>query len=534
MKLFYGEHIITMDEQGNEVTAVLVEDGRIKQVGVVDDFKEWMNDSQVEKVNLENKTLLPGFIDPHSHISMMGPFSAMANLRNCESFNDVIDTLKTYIKENELEETDVVLGVGYDHNFLQEAAHPTKDVLNQVSTSHPIFISHASGHVGCANDATLKLVGINASTRDAEGGRIGRIEGTNEPNGYVEENDMIGILEKLMPKLKFDFSELALAGQDIYIENGITTAQDGATSSDTLQLFSSFAEQNQLKLDVVAYPTIADNPEDMWKYEAYAKKYHHRLKIGGYKMFLDGSPQGKTAWMSEPYEGVESYRGYPRYTDDEVEKFARKAIDDDVQLLTHCNGDAASEQLLNSYEAALEASDNPNKNNLRPVMIHCQTVRDDQLDRMVDIQMIPSIFNAHTYYWGDVHLKNLGIKRGNKISPAKTAFDKGLVVNFHQDAPVVAPDMLHSIWCAVNRITRSGVKIGEEECVSAYDALKAVTINAAYAYFEEDEKGSIAEGKLADFVVLDRNPLEVETMEIKDIQVVETIKEGETVFKRES
>lgn len=177
----------------------------------------------------------------------------------------------------------------------------------------------------------MKLVGVNPSTRDAEGGRIGRMEGTNEPNGYVEENDMIGILEKLMPKLKFDFSELALAGQDIYIENGITTAQDGATSSDTLQLLSSFAEQNQLKLDVVAYPTIADNPEDMWKYKAYAKKYGHRLKVGSYKMFLDGSPQGKTAWMSEPYEGEESYRGYPRYTNEEVENLREK------QSMMMCN-----------------------------------------------------------------------------------------------------------------------------------------------------------------------------------------------------
>lgn len=127
-----------------------------------------------------------------------------------------------------------------------------------------------------------------------------------------------------------------------------------------------------------------------------------------------------------------------------------------MQLLTHCNGEAASEQLLNSYEAALEASDNPNKNNLRPVMIHYQTVRDDQLDRMADIQMTPSIFNTHTYYWGDVHLKKLGTKRGNKISPAKTPFDKGLVVNFHQESPVVAPDMLHSIRCAVNRIRSTG------------------------------------------------------------------------------
>lgn len=180
----------------------------------------------------------------------------------------------------------------------------------------------------------------------------------------------------------------------------------------------------------------------------------------------------------------------------------------------------------------MQESDNPNKNELRPVMIHCQTVRNDQLDKMVELDMIPSIFNAHTYYWGDVHLKNLGQERGSRVSPTKSAFDRGLVVNFHQDAPVVAPDMLHTIWCAVNRITRKGVQIGPEECVSVYDALKAVTINGAYAYFEENEKGSIEQGKLADFVILDQNPLEVDKMKIKDIQVMETIKEGESVFKR--
>lgn len=131
-----------------------------------------------------------------------------------------------------------------------------------------------------------------------------------------------------------------------------------------------------------------------------------------------------------------------------------------------------------------------------------------------------------------MHLKNLGQERGSRVSPAKSALDRGLVVNFHQDAPVVAPNMLHTIWCAVNRITRKGVQIGPEECVSVYDALKAVTINAAYAYFEEDQKGSIEPGKLADFVILDQNPMEVDKMEIKDIQVLETIKEGESVFEK--
>src|SRR5699024_473951 len=249
--------------------------------------------------------------------------------------------------------------------------------------------------------------------------------------------------------------------------------------------------------------------------------------------FLDGSPQGKTAWMTEPYEGEETYRGYPWYQDEQVQEYVAKAINDNVQLLTHCNGDSASDQLLRNYEAALDESNNPNKHALRPVMIHCQTARNDQLDKMAELAMIPSIFNAHTYYWGDVHLKNLGDKRGRRISPARSAFDRNLVVNFHQDAPVVAPNMIQTIWSAVNRITRKGVEIGPEERVSAYEALKAVTINAAYAYFEEASKGSLEAGKLADFVILDKNPLKVEKNKIKDIQVLETIKEDTSVWSRE-
>src|SRR5699024_9590638 len=446
-KIYYGKNIITMNDTVAE--AVMIEDGTIKKVGMLTDFEEEWADVSIEKEDLKEKTLLPGFVDPHGHISMMGTMSVMANLRDCDNFEDIVNVLTTYIEENKIKKGNVVVGFGYDHNFLKEERHPTKEVLNQVSTEHSIFISHASGHVGCANDAAVALAGIDANTPDAEGGVIGRVEGTNEPNGYLEEGSLIAAQSKIASGMEMDHLKLALLGQDIYLENGITTAQDGATSHETLELFKGLAKDKQLKIDIVTYPTVADNPNDMQENKDYAKKYHNRLKIGGYKLFLDGSPQGKNARMTEPYEGEESYRGYPWYRDNQVKEYISKAINDDVQLLTHCNGDAASDQLLNNYEAALQASDNPNKNELRPVMIHCQTVRDDQLDKMVELDMIPSIFNAHTYYWGDVHLKNLGQERGSRVSPAKSAFDRGLVVNFHQDAPVVAPDMLHTIWCAV-------------------------------------------------------------------------------------
>ena len=225
------------------------------------------------------------------------------------------------------------------------------------------------------------------------------------------------------------------------------------------------------------------------------------------------------------------YCGYPWLKDEQVLSYIKTAINENQQLLAHCNGDAASEQYLNAYEKALKET-NASKD-LRPVMIHCQTVRNDQLKRMADLDMIASIFVGHVYYWGDIHIKNFGPERGNHISPVRDALDYGISVNFHQDTPVTKPDMLHSVWCAVNRISRSGKVIGEDQKVSVYEALKAVTINAAYEYFEEDSKGSIKTGKRADLVVLNQSPLKVEPNAIKDIKVIQTIKDGKLIYTAE-
>ncbi|GAB4074176.1 amidohydrolase family protein [Barrientosiimonas marina] len=533
-KLYYGGDIITMEKADDAAEAVLTENDIVKKVGRLTEFQDMMNDSSIEKIDLKGNTLMPGFVDPHSHISMVGQIASMADLSTCKTFNEIIQTLKLYMQNNGAGKEDYIIGFGYDHNILKEREHPKKDVLNQVSADNPIVIFHASGHMGCVNDAALKMAGIDENTPDMEGGHIGRKEETGKPDGYLEEGNFMSIQSSLPSDMGMDQLEAFNKGQEIYIRNGITTAQDGATSHETLELLKAVADQERLKLDVVAYPLVAENPEDIKNNEEYVKKYHNSLKIGGYKMFLDGSPQGRTAWLTEPYEGEESYCGYPRYQDEQVKEYVSRAINDGMQLLTHCNGDAASGQLLRNYESALQESDNPDKQRLRPVMIHCQTVRNDQLDKMAELSMIPSIFVSHTYYWGDVHLKNLGRKRGSLISPAESAFRKGLMVNFHQDSPIVKPDMLDAIWCGVNRLTRKGTNIGSEECVTVYEGLKAATINAAYSYFEEDQKGSIKEGKFADLVILDKNPLKMDKMKINEIQIEETIKEGKTIYKSES
>lgn len=165
-------------------------------------------------------------------------------------------------------------------------------------------------------------------------------------------------------------------------------------------------------------------------------------------------------------------------------------------------------------------------------MVHAQLVQEEQLHRMARIGMIPSFFVAHTYYWGDIHLKNFGEKRGSQISPVKAAIDYDMKYTFHQDSPVIPPDMMKTVSCAVNRITRKGRSIGENQKISVLDALKAITKYGAYQYFEENTKGTIAPGKAADFVVLDQNPLTAEPEELADIKVLLTIKENQVVFRK--
>ena len=199
--------------------------------------------------------------------------------------------------------------------------------------------------------------------------------------------------------------------------------------------------------------------------------------------------------------------------------------------MAHCNGDAAAQQFIDAFEKAQGCC--RVKNQIRPVMIHAQTVRPDQLERMAQLDMMASFFVAHAYYWGDVHRKNFGDERAMAISPARTALEKGVRFTFHQDAPVVPPEMWRTVWCAVNRLSKTGAVIGEGERISTLEAMKALTVNAAYQYFEEESKGTLEEGKLADLMILDRDPLETPPMELKDIQTLATIKEGFLLWKKD-
>ena len=538
-QIYYGGEIVTMAAVDAETEtypeALVVSDGHIAYVGALDEAKT-VAGGDAELIDLAGKTLLPAFIDGHSHISMAAQMGQGADLSDCESYEDIVRTLKAFLAENEITEDELLVGFGYDHNFLKEGGHPTREVLDQVSATIPIYVSHVSGHMGCTNSAGLALAGIDHTTPSPEGGMIGRMEGSDEPNGYLEEAGMMALQRVLPGRMKIDMMKGLKKAQENYLKYGVTTVQDGASSVDTIKLLAGACANGVIDVDVVAYPLCGetDAEEIFQTYGDYDEKYKEHLKLGGYKLVLDGSPQGKSAWLTQPYENSGDYCGYPWMPDEKVESFMEEALKNHRQILVHCNGDAAGDQFLNAYEKALKKYPGAASEDLRPVMIHCQTARDDQLARMKEMDMIPSVFVGHVYYWGDVHVKNLGEARGSRVSPCRSALAQGLIMNFHQDTPVTKPDMMHSVWTAVNRITRGGRVIGEEQRIGVYEAMKAITIQAAYAYHEEGEKGSLETGKRADLVIMETNPLKADKMSLKDIRVMETIKEGKTLYKREA
>ena len=527
--LFFGGDIIPMTGRHDRVEGLLVRDGRVAWTGPL---AQAPGGSHIRRVDLGGHTLLPAFLDAHSHLSMAAQYQDGVDLSECTDFAQIAARLKSRLNADPPGPQGAVLGINYDDNFLAQQAHPDRHLLDQVSSRIPVLILHSSSHMGVANTRLLELLGWDRNTPDPQGGRLGR-QADGTLSGYLEETGAyVPALMEVFRRLPGDMAAQLTGAQETYLSYGITTAQEGAANVPTAAMLAQYAQRGGLKIDLVSYLGAADLDQARRGFldlAAFAGPYCRRFRLGGYKLILDGSPQGRTAWLSRPYAGTDA-RGFSYCTDRQVYQVCAGAIADGRQLLAHCNGDAASEQFLTQYRRAWE--DAPHRPMLRPVMIHCQLLRRDQMDRMKALEMIPSFFVGHTWYWGDVHLKNLGHDRGSHISPVGSALKRGLCYNFHQDTPVTKPDMLHSLWCAVNRRTRSGRLLAPEERIGVYDGLKGITSNAAYAYGEEGQKGTLAPGKLADLVILEKNPLEAHPQTLKDIHVLATYKEGRLLYQR--
>nr|BFD41288.1 amidohydrolase [Pseudomonas sp. FFPRI_1] len=545
--IWFNGPIITIDDRQPNAQAVAVKDGKILAVG--DRQQVLKNQGPTTRMlDLKGSTLLPGFIDPHGHVSMVGFQAASANLLPPpdganSNIPELQQTLRSFEQQSPIPaQFGVLFGFGYDDSQLQEQRHPTKADLDAVNKDMPIAIVHQSSHLGVLNSKALVLAGINASTPNPDGGVIRRVEGSQEPNGVLEENAFFMALVKIFPKLTADQAvDMLSAGQKLYISYGYTTLQDGRSSPDQVRTAIKAASDGKLLADIVSYPDIlTQGTKELlvapWYHPTNQPVvYDRHFRIGGVKLTLDGSPQGKTAWLSQPYfkppQGQDaSYAGYGVVKDDEALAIYKEALANRWQILSHTNGDRAIEQLLTSIKAAEKAYPGVD---VRPVMIHGQTLRQDQVAELKQLKIFPSLFPMHTYYWGDWHRQSvLGPERAENISPTQWVLKEGLKFTTHHDAPVALPDSMRVLAATVNRTTRSGYVLGPDQRVTPLQALKAMTLWSAYQHFEEDRKGSITPGKLADFVVLSANPLTVAPATLNEIQVLKTVKEGRVIYER--
>jgi predicted amidohydrolase YtcJ len=533
-----GDIIIMEGDTPSYAEAIVINNGKIEFVGSASDAMDFAGSGH-NMIDLDGKTLLPGFIDAHAHFASFSAQAIGAKIlpppdAGAKDISSLINILKNWNTPENRALTGWIFGMGFDDSVLEEKRFPTKHDLDKVSTDFPIMIIHISGHFAVVNSKGLEMLNINAQTKNPEGGIIRREKG-NEPNGVLEELAAIPYYTKALSPSSVEAADKFFeSGQEMALSYGYTTAQEGRAMVENHQMLVNAANADKLKIDVVSYIDYMF-VDTLMNSEWNSKTYNNRYRIAGMKLTLDGSPQGRTAWRTQPYlippDGAkEGYQGYPAIPKDSaVQVLYERAYKNNWQIITHANGDAAMDQMIRTLGKVTKKYQNTNR---RSVLIHGQYIREDQLDAFKELDVIASLFPLHTYYWGDWHKEIIGDSLGNKISPTRTALNKGLKLTIHTDAPVALPNLMRMVGIAVERKSRSGQVIGYNEKLTPYEALKAVTIWSAYQHFEEDTKGSLEEGKLADMVILNRNPLKVKEEDIKDIIVLETIKEGRTVYKK--
>lgn len=539
--IYYNGNIITIEDDLPIAEAVAIKDGRI--IGVGDSSLDNIHrGDSTEMVDLNGKTLLPGFIDAHSHMTLAMGLVRSANLSSppvntVEDISDIIEQLKSHQEKYNIKDGEWIIGWGYDPDLLSEKRHPNKYDIDKAFPNNPVFLAHVSGHMAVVNSTTLAKLGIDEKTADPPGGVVIRLPNSHEPSGLLQETAVYLVYNNLPKPSPEQSMGLIDEVQDLYASYGITTAQDGLTDFKTYQFLKQAADAGKLKLDIELLASFLDARTYFKEALPDFGKGQNGLRLTGMKIVSDGSPQGKTAFFRDPYltkvPGCShDCKGFANLSQEQLKGLMSRCYSTGVQLFTHANGDGAIDLFLDTHEQILDSLPDLS-DDLRNVIIHSQFVRPDQLNLYKKYKMIPAYFSNHAFFWGDVHLENLGEERASFLSPLKTTMDMGIVCTNHTDYVVTPLNQMFLTWTAVNRTTRSGLVLGPEERVSPLDALKTITINSAYQHRQEHLKGSIKVGKYADFVILDRDPLTVPSMEIKDISVVQTIKEGKVVFSRE-
>ena len=517
-----------------------MKDGKILAVGSLADMNAYKGDA-TKVFDLAGKALLPGFLDAHSHyISSL----TVANQVNVypppagpgkDPASIVTALVKFRIKKTPHSPDVVIQAYGYDDTVMPNDKLLTRMDLDEEFPDNPVLVGHVSMHGAVMNSAALKKWNITADTPTPPGGVIVRDPGTNEPIGLIMETAYEPVFKSLPKPAPEEEIQWSLAGQMLYAQAGITTAQEGATHAGDLEIMERVAKAGTNIIDIIALPFITDldkvldaHPVSDWG------KYDNRLKIGGVKITIDGSPQGRTAYFSTPYltggpNGELEWRGELTAPGNH-QRGGQEGLPPRRAALPARQWGCRDRHLLPSPR--VRGGERPGEGSARhadPRPVHPQGPA-RQVREVQDHAVL--LHAAHLLLRRGPH-RQPGRAAGGVHQPDAGRDQEGVAPTNHTDFVVAPLDQMFMLWSAVNRISRVPPRrqvIGPDQCVTPLEGLKAMTINVAYQYGEQDSKGSLEPGKLADLVILDQNPLKVDPMAIKDIKVVATIKEGKTIY----
>jgi predicted amidohydrolase YtcJ len=533
--IIHGGSILTMaGDTPAYAEAVAVKGGKIVAVGTDADIIK-SKDAHTAVKDLGGKTMLPGFVDAHSHFINAPSLSQQANVSPApvgtgDSVPAIIAALKAYQDKAKIADGGWILAYGYDDSMVKGGPLTRKD-LDAAFPNHRVLVLHVSLHGAVLNSKALEWAGVNRDTPTPAGGIMAREADGKQPAGLLMETAFLPVFAKLPQPSEPERLELMKPGQMMYAANGFTTANEGYTHAADLRFLQKAGAENRLFIDIIALPGFTEMDQWYDKPEFPFGTWHNRLKLQGIKITQDGSVQGKTASYLEPLltggpGGEKDWLGNSTLPYEQFAALVAKAHKAGLQLFIHANGDGAIAQTIKATAAAgIKAGDDS-----RTIIIHSQMQHPEDLPKYVAQGLTPSYFTMHTFFWGDVHRKNLGETRAAFLSPMKAAMDLGLKATNHTDFNVTPLDPMMVLWTSMARTTRSGFVLGPDQRIDAYRGLQALTINPAWEYREEKTRGSIEPGKLADFVILTGDPAKTAVGDLRAIKVVETIKEGRTIF----
>lgn len=531
--IFINGNIITMNDDSKEAKAVAVRNGTVVLVGENEDVLTLKGD-KTEIVDLEGKTMMPGFVESHTHTTGYGLNLLQVDLR--PEYAPTMDDFLQKIKDaaDKTPKGQWIRGWGWDDSRLAEKRNPTRWDIDKVAPDHPVFLKRTCGHVSIANSKALEVSGVTKDTEDPYGGHIVKDQETGEPTGLLQEKAQ-GLIN--VPQIGFeDVAEGLKLAQKDYAKWGITTLHDMSTQAVDLQVFQQLKEQGELTVRVRPWVWAMDQEprvgllDDLIALGIRSDFGDDMVKIQGSKFMLDGSAGGRTAAVAEPYEDDDS-KGILYYTKEEVSPLMKKSIEAGLRVAIHAIGERAMDVAIDSFKEAHESVD---ITDMRNRIEHCGLPTDNHLQSMKDLELIAASSIGFIYHLGDSYIKNLGAERMKRAYPHKSFKEYGIVAPGNSDLPVTNGNPWFGIYAAVTRKSISGQVLDNVQNISVYDALKAYTTDAAYSSFEEDTLGVIKENAKADLMVLSDNPLEIDADKLKDISVETTYMNGNIVYSKEA